>query len=161
MRQPHAVFFSRGKHRREEPEGADHGLHAGHDLQECCKRCYLPFRNGAESLRAERGIGLRRQDDGSAHLSKALRRLRYDGRPILQDLDFEVFAGDYLCIVGENGSGKSTLMKTILRRDGYRRRAGADRRYAPGAGRHSGLRRAAPAHQEMIRFQGERYSDVA
>lgn len=38
----------------------------------------------------------------------------YDGRPVLQDLDFEVFAGDYLCIVGENGSGKSTLMKTIL-----------------------------------------------
>ena len=38
----------------------------------------------------------------------------YDGRPILQDLNFEVFAGDYLCIVGENGSGKSTLMKTIL-----------------------------------------------
>ena len=33
----------------------------------------------------------------------------YDGRPILQDLDFEVFAGDYLCIVGENGSGKSSL----------------------------------------------------
>ena len=38
----------------------------------------------------------------------------YDGKPFLQDLDFEVFAGDYLCIVGENGSGKSTLMKTIL-----------------------------------------------
>lgn len=38
----------------------------------------------------------------------------YDGRPVLQDLDFEAFAGDYLCIVGENGSGKSTLMKTIL-----------------------------------------------
>ena len=38
----------------------------------------------------------------------------YDGRSVLQDLDFEVFAGDYLCIVGENGSGKSTLMKTIL-----------------------------------------------
>ena len=38
----------------------------------------------------------------------------YDGKSILQDLDFEVFAGDYLCIVGENGSGKSTLMKTIL-----------------------------------------------
>ena len=33
----------------------------------------------------------------------------YDGKPVLQDLDFEVFAGDYLCIVGENGSGKSTL----------------------------------------------------
>ena len=38
----------------------------------------------------------------------------YDGKSVLQDLNFEVFAGDYLCIVGENGSGKSTLMKTIL-----------------------------------------------
>ena len=38
----------------------------------------------------------------------------YDGRPVLQDLNFEVCPGDYLCIVGENGSGKSTLMKTIL-----------------------------------------------
>ena len=37
----------------------------------------------------------------------------YDGKPVLQDLDFEVFAGDYLCIVGENGSGKSTLTVTI------------------------------------------------
>ena len=25
----------------------------------------------------------------------------YDGKPVLQDLDFEIFAGDYLCIVGE------------------------------------------------------------
>lgn len=38
----------------------------------------------------------------------------YDGKSVLQDLNFEVFAGDYLCIVGENGSGKSTLIKTIL-----------------------------------------------
>ncbi len=38
----------------------------------------------------------------------------YDGNPVLQDLNFEILAGDYLCIVGENGSGKSTLMKTIL-----------------------------------------------
>ena len=38
----------------------------------------------------------------------------YDGKSVLQNLSFEVFAGDYLCIVGENGSGKSTLMKTIL-----------------------------------------------
>lgn len=41
-------------------------------------------------------------------------RVGYDGKSVLQDLSFEVFAGDYLCIVGENGSGKSTLMKTIL-----------------------------------------------
>lgn len=38
----------------------------------------------------------------------------YDGKAVLKGLDFEVCAGDYLCIVGENGSGKSTLMKTIL-----------------------------------------------
>ena len=38
----------------------------------------------------------------------------YDGKAVLQDLNFAVFSGDYLCIAGENGSGKSTLMKTIL-----------------------------------------------
>lgn len=38
----------------------------------------------------------------------------YDGKPVLNNLNFDVCAGDYLCIVGENGSGKSTLMKTIL-----------------------------------------------
>ena len=40
--------------------------------------------------------------------------LGYYGREIVHGLNFEVEAGDYLCIVGENGSGKSTLMKTIL-----------------------------------------------
>ena len=40
--------------------------------------------------------------------------LGYDQKSILEHLNFEVNAGDYLCIVGENGSGKSTLMKTIL-----------------------------------------------
>ncbi len=40
--------------------------------------------------------------------------LGYNGHEILHDLNFEVNAGNYLCIVGENGSGKSTLMKTIL-----------------------------------------------
>lgn len=40
--------------------------------------------------------------------------LGYDGNVILQDLNFQVERGDYLCIVGENGSGKSTLMRTLL-----------------------------------------------
>ena len=40
--------------------------------------------------------------------------LGYDGHVIAEDLNFDVNAGDYLCIVGENGSGKTTLMKTLL-----------------------------------------------
>lgn len=40
--------------------------------------------------------------------------LGYEGKPIVEGVNFSVDAGDYLCIVGENGSGKSTLMKTIL-----------------------------------------------
>ena len=38
----------------------------------------------------------------------------YDSKIILNDINFEVNAGDYICIIGENGSGKSSLMKTIL-----------------------------------------------
>ena len=40
--------------------------------------------------------------------------LGYDSDIIVEDLNFEVNTGDYLCIVGENGSGKTTLMKTLL-----------------------------------------------
>lgn len=40
--------------------------------------------------------------------------LGYEHQPIVQDLNFTVNAGNYLCILGENGSGKSTLMKTML-----------------------------------------------
>jgi len=39
----------------------------------------------------------------------------YEGKTVISDLTFSVYAGDYLCIVGENGSGKSTLMKTMLK----------------------------------------------
>ena len=40
--------------------------------------------------------------------------LGYEGKKIVENLNFTVNTGDYLCIVGENGSGKSTLMKTLL-----------------------------------------------
>lgn len=40
--------------------------------------------------------------------------LGYENQTIVEGLNFEVNAGDYLCIVGENGSGKTTLMKTLL-----------------------------------------------
>ena len=38
----------------------------------------------------------------------------YEGKPVVEHLNFTVSEGDYLCIVGENGAGKSTLMKTLL-----------------------------------------------
>ncbi len=38
----------------------------------------------------------------------------YEGKAVSEHINFEVNAGDYLCIVGENGAGKSTLMKTLL-----------------------------------------------
>lgn len=38
----------------------------------------------------------------------------YEGETVLRDVNFEVCAGNYLCVVGENGSGKSTLIKGLL-----------------------------------------------
>ena len=40
--------------------------------------------------------------------------LGYGSQIVVENLNFTVNAGDYLCIVGENGSGKTTLMKTLL-----------------------------------------------
>ena len=40
--------------------------------------------------------------------------LGYEGHVIVENLNFEINEGNYLCIVGENGSGKSTLMKLLL-----------------------------------------------
>ena len=40
--------------------------------------------------------------------------LGYESRAIIENLNFSVNTGDYLCIVGENGCGKTTLMKTLL-----------------------------------------------
>lgn len=41
-------------------------------------------------------------------------KLGYDNRTVVENLNFEVQSGEYLCIIGENGSGKSTLMRTLL-----------------------------------------------
>ena len=38
----------------------------------------------------------------------------YDSNIVSRGINFNLEAGNYLCIVGENGAGKSTLMKTLL-----------------------------------------------
>ncbi len=40
--------------------------------------------------------------------------LGYDNKVIVEDFNFQIYDGDYVCVVGENGSGKSTLLKTVL-----------------------------------------------
>ena len=38
----------------------------------------------------------------------------YDNTVVVENINFSLYTGDYLCIVGENGAGKSTLMKGLL-----------------------------------------------
>lgn len=52
--------------------------------------------------------------DGMTQLKCNDVSLGYEGKTIIEHLDFEVNTGDYLYIVGENGTGKSTLIKTLL-----------------------------------------------
>jgi zinc transport system ATP-binding protein len=38
----------------------------------------------------------------------------YDGSVVLEDINLEVFSGDFIGVIGPNGGGKTTLIKTIL-----------------------------------------------
>ena len=38
----------------------------------------------------------------------------YESSMVVENLNFKVIHGDYLCVVGQNGSGKSTLIKGLL-----------------------------------------------
>lgn len=39
---------------------------------------------------------------------------RYGNNPILENLDFTIFSGDFVSLIGDNGTGKSTLLKLLL-----------------------------------------------
>lgn len=38
----------------------------------------------------------------------------YDNKPIIRNLNLDIYEGDYITVIGENGVGKSTLIKTVL-----------------------------------------------
>ncbi len=41
-------------------------------------------------------------------------KVSYSNHVALDDINFKIADGEYVCLVGENGSGKSTLVKTIV-----------------------------------------------
>jgi len=41
-------------------------------------------------------------------------KVSYNNHVAIENINFKVDEGEYICLVGENGSGKSTLIKTIM-----------------------------------------------
>lgn len=39
----------------------------------------------------------------------------YDNKVVVENINFKINKGDYVCIIGENGAGKSTLVKGLLK----------------------------------------------
>jgi zinc transport system ATP-binding protein len=38
----------------------------------------------------------------------------YDNKPMIRNLNLDIYESDYITVIGENGVGKSTLIKTVL-----------------------------------------------
>ena len=41
-------------------------------------------------------------------------KFKYNDDLVLDDINFDVYRGDYIALIGSNGAGKSTLVKLIL-----------------------------------------------
>lgn len=80
--------------------------------------------SGEKRIRPDGSFGnyIRKNRGAKSPLPKTRKKLvsvdsitmSYDGCEVLGNLSFDIFEGDYICIVGENGSGKSTLVDGLL-----------------------------------------------
>lgn len=80
--------------------------------------------------------------------------IAYDGKSILENINFSVEDGDFLVIFGENGSGKSSLMKTIL---GLHAQSSGEISFGGGMKRHDigYLPQASPVQRDFPASVGE------
>ncbi|MEM6853478.1 MAG: ATP-binding cassette domain-containing protein, partial [Planctomycetota bacterium] len=52
--------------------------------------------------------------DDKPLLSLRSASLGYGGRSVLNDVSFDIHAGEFWCFLGPNGEGKTTLIKSLL-----------------------------------------------
>jgi phospholipid/cholesterol/gamma-HCH transport system ATP-binding protein len=66
-----------------------------------------------ESAKSEKLANGSPQKDGKPVISVSHLQKAFNGRPVLKDINFEVYAGETLGIVGPSGCGKSTILKLL------------------------------------------------
>ncbi len=59
-------------------------------------------------------INVTKKNDIAIKVSKLFFKYHKDHSYVLQDIDFEINAGEYIAVIGHNGSGKSTLSKLLI-----------------------------------------------
>ena len=53
-------------------------------------------------------------DKNKKHIALKGVSVGYDGQAVLENVSFDLFSGELVCLLGANGKGKSTLLKTLM-----------------------------------------------